>query len=289
MSLRRFVSPYARLPVLALLVGVTVIGLATHPADAPAEAPARTPDPGHTSLPFAILLALAIPATVLLTIAAVRYRRRPAPRPPVQRRAGRQPPRRWLAALALLGLLTVTVAGSALAARLSRPDPPPAEPRPSPTPASSVTGAPEDLAWLLVAASTLLTLLIVAAIAHIRSTAEEPAPKPPPPPTLAEAVHRALAAVTQPADDPRTAIIRSYAAMENALTTVPAAAPHAADSPSEVLHRAAALGAVRSPGAWRLVELFDEARFSPHPMTEHDRLDAVAAIRLILVDIEGRS
>jgi len=208
----------------------------------------------------------------------------------VERRAGRQPPRRWLAALALLGMLIVTVAGSALAARLSRTGPPPAEPRPSPTPAPAAPGAPEDQAWLLVAASTLLTLLIVAAIAHLRSTAEEPAPKPPPPPpTLAEAVHRALAAVIQPADDPRTAIIRSYAAMENALTTVPAAAPHAADSPSEVLHRAAALGAVRSPGAWRLVELFDEARFSPHPMTEQDRRDAVAAIRLILADIEGRS
>lgn len=286
MSLRRFLSPNARLPVLALLVGVAVIGLAARPADAPAEVPTRTPDPGGTSLAFAILIAVAIPAAVLVMIAAVRYRRRPAPRPPVERRAGRQP-RRWVAALALLGLLSATVAGSALAARLSRPDPPPAQPRPSTTPASSVTGAPEDLAWLLVAASTLLTLLIVAAIAHVRSTAEEPAPKPPPPPTLAEAVHRALAAVSRPGDDPRTAIIRSYAAMENALTTVPAAAPHAADSPSEVLHRAAALGAIRSPGAWRLVELFDEARFSPHPMTEPDRLDAVAAIRLIMADVEG--
>jgi hypothetical protein len=38
---------------------------------------------------------------------------------------------------------------------------------------------------------------------------------------------------------------------------------------------------VRSPGAWRLVELFDEARFSRHPMTARDRADAEQALRLI--------
>jgi hypothetical protein len=289
MDLRRFASPNARLPVLALLVGVAVVGLSARPPEAPAGARPETPAPVGTS--FTVLIALAVPAAVLVVIAAARYRRRATHLPPVADRRTTRQPYRWAAALALLVLLTATVAGSVLAARLSRPAPEPASATPAPTPAPPAAdpppAAPESYAWLLIAGSALLTLMIIAAIVHFRATAEDPGPTPPPVPTLAEAVHRALTAVIHPAADPKAAIIGCYAAMESALTAVPAAAPHAADSPSEVLDRAATLGAIHSPGAWRLVELFDEARFSPHPMTEHDRTDAAAALRVILADLEG--
>jgi len=72
------------------------------------------------------------------------------------------------------------------------------------------------------------------------------------------------------------------------VTTVPAATPHAADSPTEVLDRAVSAGTIRSPGAWRLVELFDEARFSPHPMTEANRAQAANALKRILDELRGR-
>jgi hypothetical protein len=102
------------------------------------------------------------------------------------------------------------------------------------------------------------------------------------------AVPPAPSEVVGPHPDPRTAIIRCYAAMEHALTAVPALAPHAADSPSDVLRRAVAANAVRPESAHRLVELFQKARFSPHRMNESARQEAETALQLILDDLRSR-
>src|SRR5437773_834049 len=158
----------------------------------------------------------------------------------------------WLS-LTLVGILTVPalvlVVLAGVRHRPRRPPRPPATERRS-------TGKP----WL--DAMILLSLLAIAITTTIllRPTRSEPNPPPTP--------------------DPRTAIIHCYAAMEGALGGVPGAAPHPADSPTEVLDRATATGAVRSPSAWRLVELFDEARFSTHRMTEPDRAAAESTLRL---------
>src|SRR5947207_2611857 len=174
-----------------------------------------------------------------------------------------------------LAAVTVLLGFAVLAMKAPPTTPPPAVSDPSAT-------STDDQGWLLIAALVLLALLAAAALAHRQNQEADP---PSPNPALLRAVERARTALGDPASDPRSAIVRCYAVMEGALTAVPAAAPHAADSPSEVLDRALTAGAVRSRGAWRLVALFDEARFSPHPMTETDRADATSALELILNEL----
>ncbi len=76
--------------------------------------------------------------------------------------------------------------------------------------------------------------------------------------------------------DPRQAIIACYAAMEGALATV-GVRRLAAETPNDLLARAALFRDAHEP-ARRLTELFLEARFSSHPMSNADRDDARAAL-----------
>lgn len=88
-----------------------------------------------------------------------------------------------------------------------------------------------------------------------------------------ESGHSALRRV----DDTRAAIIACYAAMEESLAqagTVRAAA----DTPDELLARAASQGLVSGGSAARLTTLFYEARFSSHPMPGELRDDAERAL-----------
>jgi hypothetical protein len=78
-------------------------------------------------------------------------------------------------------------------------------------------------------------------------------------------------------DDARAAIIACYAAMEQALARA-GAARAAADTPYELLLRAADRGLIRTDAATRLTTLFYEARFSSHPMPPARRDDAQQAL-----------
>ena len=93
----------------------------------------------------------------------------------------------------------------------------------------------------------------------------------PPPRSAGESLARAaevgLAEIGDLTREPREAIIACYAAMERELTRVPGAVPQDCDTPSEVLARAVDNRALRADSATELVELFEEARFSPHVMT----------------------
>lgn len=92
---------------------------------------------------------------------------------------------------------------------------------------------------------------------------------------------RALAAETEP----RAAIIASYRAMESSLSS--AGVEHrVADAPEDFLARAAGSGVALPDAAWRLTELFREARYSTHPMSPGQReraADALARLRAELV------
>jgi Domain of unknown function (DUF4129) len=103
--------------------------------------------------------------------------------------------------------------------------------------------------------------------------------------SLARAAEVGLAEIGDLTREPREAIIACYAAMERELTHVPGAAPLDCDTPSEVLARAVEHHALRSDSATQLVELFEEARFSPHVMNEGHRDIAVDALRLVLADL----
>ncbi|MGH3543813.1 MAG: DUF4129 domain-containing protein, partial [Mycobacterium sp.] len=83
------------------------------------------------------------------------------------------------------------------------------------------------------------------------------------------------------------AIIACYAAMERELVHVPEAAPQDFDTPTEVLARAVEHHALHADNAARLVNLFEEARFSPHVMNEGHRETAVDVLQLVLAELRS--
>ena len=109
------------------------------------------------------------------------------------------------------------------------------------------------------------------------------------PPAAAESLARAaelgLAEIGDLSREPREAIIACYAAMERELTHVPGAVPQDYDTPTEVLARAVEHRALGADSATQLVELFEEARFSPHVMNEGHRDIAVRVLQLVLTEL----
>ena len=88
-------------------------------------------------------------------------------------------------------------------------------------------------------------------------------------------------------DDARAAIIACYAAMEQALARA-GAARAAADTPYELLLRAADRDLIRTDAATRLTTLFYEARFSSHPMPPARRDDAQQALNELAASLAER-
>jgi len=94
--------------------------------------------------------------------------------------------------------------------------------------------------------------------------------------------HAALTSST----DPRAAIIACYAAMERSLAGA-GAAPAAADTPDEVLTRAASGGLIRSAAAGELTGLFRQARYGHRDMAETERVAAQGALTRLQADLGG--
>ncbi|MGQ4616937.1 DUF4129 domain-containing protein [Nocardia sp. R7R-8] len=214
-----------------------------------------------------------------------------------------------LGALALLGVLVA--AGTAIYfIGASRPGEPA---RPAP-PATTTGAAPQQgtvppaerqpgsagltgtaLVLTGIAAAGLVTVamsgLVVVAVSSRRRPVAPQALAVAGTPTAVESLARAaelgLAAMNAPGQDPRTAIIACYVAMERGLAADRAAAPLASDTPMEVLARAFERGALHDAAARELVALFEEARFSPHAMLEGQRRRAERLLRIVLADLPG--
>ena len=107
--------------------------------------------------------------------------------------------------------------------------------------------------------------------------------------SLARAAEVGLAEVEDLTREPRKAIIACYAAMERQLALLPDAAPRDFDTASEVLARAVEHQALAPDSATALVDLFDEARFSPHVMNEGHRDEAVAVLTQVLDELRSRT
>lgn len=287
--------------VLTLLAAIALRGYL--PGAPPPAEPAATDSDGTGSL-VAVVVMLAVSLTAL-AVSLVTHQR--SPRPP--RAAGELPRRRggeprtipWrlllIAAAALLAwLLVITLlmrwlspvdVGIAPAEPTTRPDPVTANPTP-PEPDSS---GGSDVFGLLMGTAVVLLLLSVLATVTRRRRPPAPAPlpvddapaNPPSPggPDLARAAELGLAEVGDRSRDPREAIIACYLAMEQELEKSPGTVPQASDTPSEVLARAVARRAVHAGSATQLVDLFEEARFSPHVMTEEHRAEAVHALQVV--------
>lgn len=161
-------------------------------------------------------------------------------------------------------------------------------------------GSQNMLGILLVCTVAMLVMFVAGTVASARrrwrpavpGIADEPAESPAPPArseSLARAAERGLAEMTDLSREPREAIIACYAAMERELAQVPGAVPQEFDTPTEVLARAVEHHALHADNAIQLVNLFAEARFSPHVMNEGHRDIAVGVLRLVLDELGSRS
>ncbi|ETW21418.1 DUF4129 domain-containing protein [Mycobacterium gastri] len=206
----------------------------------------------------------------------------------------------WLLVATLLARLVVP---QEVASSLPSPDqsaPPPA-PRTAP-PRQDAPDNPGHTLEILLAYTVPLLVMIVAAAAIMARRRRRAAP----PASvaaddaefaepaqgsqlLARAAELGLAEMTDLDRGPREAIIACYAAMERELANVPGAVPQDFDTPTEVLARAVARGVLRADNAGQLVNLFAEARFSPHVMNEGHRELAVRVLRLVLDELAPRT
>lgn len=158
-----------------------------------------------------------------------------------------------------------------------------------------------DMLGLLIASTPVLLLIVAAGaiVSRRRRPATTPAivaendaaasPPPKTPESLMRAAEVGLAEIADLSREPREAIIACYAAMERELANVPGAAPQEFDTPTEVLARAVEHHALHADNAVRLVELFAEARFSPHVMNEGHREVAVRVLQLVRDELSARS
>jgi hypothetical protein len=180
--------------------------------------------------------------------------------------------------------------------------PPPTHGATTSPPKQNPRNDPGDMVGVLLASVVPLLLIIVAAaIINTRRRWRRPPPginaddhvesRVPTerPELLFRAAEVGLAEMADLSREPREAIIACYAAMERELANVPGAAPQAFDTPTEVLARAVEHHALHADNAVQLVNLFEEARFSPHVMNEGHREVAVRLLRLVLDELGSRS
>jgi hypothetical protein len=170
----------------------------------------------------------------------------------------------------------------------------PQRPRPPDTDADPDRGV---LRYLIASTVAMLLMILVGGVVTRRKRTVVPSGAAPQ--TLAAAVPAAAAAsLVRAAEsglaeiedlnhEPRQAIIACYAAMERELRRFPGAVPQDFDTPTEVLARAVEHHALHVDNAAELVNLFEEARFSPHVMTETHRGRAVDVLRLVLADMRS--
>ena len=270
------------------------------------------PTSGFGSL-FAVLAMLAVSMAIIVIAIVTQSRHRPVshgPAEPPRERAGEKRPLTWRMVLVAVAVVIAWLLLFALLSRinahlgLEQQQAPNASTPPSGAPQSSpghpAEPEPASNVFSLLAGSTVVLMLAVFVGAAIigrrqRRTATaavpeddyRPAPVGPGPDPLARAAEVGLAEAADLSREPREAIIACYAAMERELENSPDIVPRESDTPSEVLARAVEHRALRADSATELVELFEEARFSPHVMTEEHRGTAIRVLRLVLDELRS--
>jgi hypothetical protein len=276
----------------------------------------RAPREQPSSNPAALFLVVALVSVALAIVAIaviIRLRDRralPAARDPLPRGPGGTATRpTWRFLLITLGVVIVWLLINVLLARLGGlfgVDQPPPGPGPNAQPPSSGTAPPprpppegDGKLFSYLAGATVIFLLVIAmgTVAASRGrppvTRAYPVAGDPAPQTaaatesLARAAELGLVEIGDFSREPREAIIACYAAMERELMRVPIAAPQDCDTPTEVLARAVEHHALHADSATQLVDLFEEARFSPHVMNEGHRGVAVRALRLVVAELRS--
>jgi len=155
----------------------------------------------------------------------------------------------------------------------------PSSPRPAAEPGRTA-GTGSSVGLIVLTAAFAVAVAVAAVIVwrsdHRNSTATDDATAMPP---MRQVLEQGASALAVP-NTPRAAILACYQAMESSLAQA-GARRVAAETPTDLLTRAARTGLVLPSSAHRLIELFAEARFSEHAMTSTQQEQAMAALASI--------
>ena len=299
--------------VVAVIVLLIVAAAALHGYLPGAEAPPRDRPTSSLGSLFAVIAMLVVSMAIIVIAVVTQSRTRPVSHGqgelPRERAGGKQP-LTWrmvlIAVAVVIAWLLLVALLSRMNAQLGIDAPPPdagTPPSGAPAPPGEPPEAPEPSSnvFSLLAGSTVLLMMLVfvgAAIAGRRQrrrvlpatatgdenpTATTASASDP----LTRAAEIGLAEAGDLSREPREAIIACYLAMERELENSPDVVPRESDTPTEVLARAVEHHALRADNATELVELFEEARFSPHVMTEDHREAAVRVLSLVLAELRS--
>lgn len=276
------------------------------------------PDEVSGSHPASLVavIAMLVVSIAVIALAAINQTRRPsagcASGEPRRELGGDRSPLRWRTLLIAAAVLVAWAAVILMLMRwlptLDLGDPPPpdsgadadaggTDARAEDTAPAEPTGNGGTVFWALAATTFALVVLSVVAAARSRRRSAGPSPAPAAAssltsgpaegPDLARAAELGLAEMGDLTREPRAAIIACYLAMERELEKSPGTFPQDSDTPSEVLARAIEHRALPAGHATVLVDLFEEARFSPHVMNEGHRADAMGALQAVQRDLQG--
>jgi hypothetical protein len=309
-STQRVISVIALMIVAALALRGYIPGIVGDESVGERERP-----PSNPAALF-VVIAMVCAAVLIIAFAIIARLRDRTPRPtsagPLPRGPGTLGRPSWRFALVVLALVIGWLLLVLLLTRLGGSSDEPVSA--TPTAPETTAAAPEtttrsgpadadsesdtDIVGYLIPPMLILMLVVVVgtAIVSLRQRtgavqwrADEDDGASPAGPTAGGSLVRAaevgLAEIGDRSREPREAIIACYAAMERELTRVPGAVPQDCDTPSEVLARAVANRALQADSATELVELFEEARFSPHVMTEEHRDAAVRVLERVLAEL----
>jgi uncharacterized membrane protein YhaH (DUF805 family) len=302
--------------VVAVIVLLIVIAASLRgylPGVEPAERKS-TPDNGSSLVYVIALLSVSVIILAVAIIVRLRDPRRVAPSAgglPERFSGGRGRPA-WqvlviVAGVLLAWLLLVWLLSQFIVLHAAGPAAPaPGSSAPTPGTNAPAQSRPRDvdedrgmLRYLIATGVALLVLVVVGAVVAARRrrvgeapiVAAEPTGPAPSPMGTSESLVRAaevgLAEIGDRSREPREAIIACYAAMERELAHVPGAVPQDFDTPTEVLARAVENHALHVGNATELVNLFEEARFSPHVMSEAHRTSALRVLHLVLAELRS--
>jgi Domain of unknown function (DUF4129) len=280
-----------RLALAAVLVAVVLAGVR-------AALPTVTWDngPWHQD---GVLLGIGLEVVFVALLVALEVRRRRWPEPDMPTAGLRRVLRATLAAAAV-GILVLILIDSIGKIKPGRHGQSPSSLRGLPPPrirppavrahGGSGIGVPILYTLLALVLAAAVVICIILLRRRTRGTTwadggeiveDEPAEQ------LRQAIRSGQAALGE-IDDARLAIIACYVAMERSLGRA-GAVRAAAETPDELLGRAAAAGIVGGPEASALTKLFYEARFSTHPLPAAKRHEAQRALDVLAVALEAKA
>ncbi len=281
----------ARVAAVAVLLAVAVIGLRAHGTFSRAAHAAGA----AAAAPLGVLLAVGEGMAVVAFVVVLAMARPQRKKNPDPEELWRPSFPWWAKILAVLVSLAVLVTPFVvLFSKKSRKAvavlPPPSRGRAVPTGAGRLAGHAPGGVWPVIAGMVIAIAVVIALTAwsRRRRSAGRTRDWSPRLAGLLDSLAAGHDALNASAD-PRTAIIACYAAMERGFAAA-GSAPAAADTPAEVLARAAEAGIIRSESPGVLTGLFRRARYSADPMTSADSgaaASALAQMRADLLETQG--